>query len=119
MVGVATAAGSITDTNWREAARRAGISDEQIAAMQRATQPAMADATAVQESVPTKEEVSESATQAAWWTLGGTLLSMLAAIGGAILGAGGKFELLALGVARGERSHRHVGPSGPMKPAAQ
>lgn len=49
-----------------------------------------------------REEVHETATAATWWTFAGTIVSMGAAIAGAMVGAGPNFRLLPLhGV------HRH------------
>ncbi|HEY1189246.1 MAG TPA: hypothetical protein VGE74_16460 [Gemmata sp.] len=60
--------------SWEQAARRAGATDAQINQMR-------AD-------LPTAERVQDISAQAAWWSFAGVLLSLLAAIGGSVLGAG-------------------------------
>lgn len=61
-------------SNWEQAARRAGATEAQINQMR-------AD-------LPTAARVQDVSAQAAWWSFAGILVSMLAAIGGAVAGAG-------------------------------
>ena len=56
--------------------------------------------TAEREAGEAAEAVGDAATTAAWWAFGGTLLSMLAAVGGGALGAGPRFRLFPVGGAR-------------------
>lgn len=82
-----------SEQSWQAMARDAGVSQERIQEWQ---QEAAAAQENVSEAVPNVEtqEVMNYATTATWYTLLGTLLSMGAAIGGALLGAGPSFQLL-------------------------
>lgn len=87
MTNVASAAAQTTNPeDWQAAARQAGVSQEQIQQWQNS----VASAT----DQVTQEEITSNAAAATWWTLLGVLLSMGAAIGGAVLGAGPSFKLL-------------------------
>lgn len=92
----ANASQSMSDDAMNSVARSMGFSQEDI---DRARVNAEKTAT----DPETRREAHETATQATWWTLGGTLVSMAAAIVGALLGAGPTFRLLPLHV-----THRHV-----------
>lgn len=87
MLGAANVAAlSRTDLSTDELERRAtraGLTPEQVARLKAAT-PAPEDVRALA-SDPQTQAV---ATRAAWWAFGGTLLSMLAAIGGSLAGSG-------------------------------
>jgi len=54
-----------------------------------------------------RAEADRVATRATWWTLATTLVSIAAAVGGALLGAGPEFRLLPLHV-----THRHFSGRG-------
>ena len=85
MVGTSyagAAAESAGAQNWQTGARQAGVSQEQINQWQQ---------TAV-----TAEEASDTAAAVAWWTLLGVILSLAAAVGGAIVGSGPSFRLLGV-----------------------
>ncbi|MEX2175027.1 MAG: hypothetical protein WD872_11740 [Pirellulaceae bacterium] len=102
MLEVANVAGQAaentsTDT-WQTMARNAGISQTQIDQMQENTATATADARQAATDPANQEAAQEVATQATWWTLGGTALSMVAAIGGALMGAGPTFRVLTTSV---------------------
>jgi len=75
-VGSANAAANMdrAPTNWEASARRANVSDAQINQMR-------AD-------MPSAARVQEVSGEAAWWSFAGVLVSMLAAIGGAVASAG-------------------------------
>jgi len=60
--------------DWERAARDAGVSREQIDRMRA--------------SMPTLEDVRNGSTEAAWWSFAGLLVSLGAAIGGALAGSG-------------------------------
>ncbi|MBY0230143.1 MAG: hypothetical protein K2W96_12750 [Gemmataceae bacterium] len=98
MVGMATITDKVADRtdrdDWRDMAERAGYPRSQIDKW-------IADAKDLPRKVkeaaddPAKrQEVGNTATAAAWWALAGTLLSMGAAIGGAVVGAGPRFRLM-------------------------
>jgi hypothetical protein len=87
MVGLTTTADAVarstaTDSGeWEAATRRAGVPQETIDEWKRQ-----------QGSLPQRS--AEGATRVTWWALLGTLLSMFAAVGGALLGAGSPVRLL-------------------------
>lgn len=93
----ATASQSASDETWQRMARTAGVSQEQIDEW---TAQAEATANDPEAQRQAAEQTQETATQAAWWTLGGLVLSIAAAIGGALLGAGPSFRLLPIHVGR-------------------
>ena len=85
-------------------AREAGVDQAQIDRMKRSADDFAAKAKdpaarrrageeVKQEANRAADRVGEAATTAAWWAFGGTLLSMLAAVGGGALGAGPRFRL--------------------------
>jgi hypothetical protein len=89
MVGMA----QVTQSNdsfmgWEEAARRAGVSQERIDEWR-----------AKGVNVPDKahqQEAEDASVRVAWWAFVGTLASMLAAVGGAYVGSGPRFRLVAV-----------------------
>jgi hypothetical protein len=100
MIGMSNAVAAASNTNWEEAARRAGVPQDQIDSWR---QKARDTATTVRETAndpATREAAAAGATRATWWALVGTLLSMAAAIGGAVLGAGPHFRLVTWPTAR-------------------
>ncbi|WP_439627074.1 hypothetical protein [Gemmata sp.] len=60
--------------NWEQAARRANLTDAQVNQMRA--------------EMPTAARVQDVSAAAAWWSFAGVALSMAAAIGGAVMGAG-------------------------------
>lgn len=84
-----TTASGASEETWQQMAQRAGVSQDQID--QWAQQ-----ASATAQDPETQRQAKETATEATWWALGGTLLSMIAAVGGALVGAGPTFRLLPL-----------------------
>lgn len=110
MVGMANvreaAAGPMTSEDWQATARRAGVPQEQIdqwsqsaANAPQAARQEVADPAQRQENIQTSSAV-------AWWTFAGTLLSMAAAIGGALVGAGPNFRIFPLTAAYSHTSFR-------------
>ena len=92
---VANVSANTDDAQWQRMARAAGVSEEQLDEWSAAAADPQNQAAAA-------EETQEAATHATWWTLAGTVLSMIAAIAGAIVGAGPTFRLLPVHV-----HHRH------------
>jgi len=89
MANVAAAAGSnTTPEDWEAAARRAGVSQETINDWKAKAQNAPADVRRKAADPENQEALTAHAAEAAWWTLLGTVLSMAAAVGGAVAGAG-------------------------------
>jgi len=100
MMQVANVAGvSNSQQDWQSVARSAGVPQETIQQweQQAATAADRAD------DPDAQRQAHDTATQATWWTLGGVVLSLLAAIAGALVGAGPTFRLLPLHV-----THRHM-----------
>jgi len=60
--------------SWEQAARRANLTDAQM--------------NQIRAEMPTAARVQDISASAAWWSFAGVALSMAAAIGGAVLGAG-------------------------------
>jgi hypothetical protein len=100
MVGMATVGDAVAETTTfkqlEDAARRANLSQEdinklreQLASSPQTAQLALADP-------QNRQELLDASREVAWWTFAGTLLSMLAAAGGALLGAGPSFRLVAI-----------------------
>lgn len=108
MAGMANLTGAATENmskeDWEAAARQAGVSQETLDQWRQTADDASEKARAEAEDPANREAAAEYATQATWWTLGGTLLSMAAAIIGAVVGAGPSFRVFtptrASGVAR-------------------
>jgi hypothetical protein len=102
MVGMANvgqaAARNTTAEDWETAARRAGVPQTTINEWRQKAADAPAEARRAAEDPAKQQAAAEAATQATWWTLLGTLLSMAAAVGGALVGTGPTFRILALGV---------------------
>jgi hypothetical protein len=98
-MGVAEVASNTSEETWQNMARSAGVSQEEI---DQWTNQAAAEAQDPEAQAIAAEETQEAATHATWWTLAGTVLSMIAAVAGALVGAGPTFRLLPLHV-----THRH------------
>lgn len=112
-VAYAGAAGAedLTSQDWEAAARRAGVSQETITDWKQKAKDAPANARAAVEDPTNRQAASEYATAATWWTLLGTVLSMLAAVVGALVGAGPSFRLMAVpmsGPGSGYRSREYA-----------
>jgi hypothetical protein len=93
--GLAQVGADATDyADWSIAARRAGVSQEQINQWQQSIQNAPVQARAAVENPANQRRVEAAATSITWWTLAGTVLSLGSAIVGALVGAGPNFMLL-------------------------
>jgi hypothetical protein len=79
--------------NWETGARAAGVSAEQIEQWRR-KQGGNTDNTGRAPRDP--QALSQAATRISWYAFAGTWLSMLAAAGGALLGAGPTFRIVTL-----------------------
>jgi hypothetical protein len=90
MIGMTNVVQSSTNITLEEAARRAGVSQTQIDQWR----SSVANAPRAAADPENQRQAANAATQASWWTLGGTLLSILAAVAGAIVGAGPALRLL-------------------------
>lgn len=95
--GQAAAPGS-TAGGWEEAARRAGVSAETIDEWRRKAADAPAVTRQAAENPENQQAAADAATRVTWWAVVGALLSMAAAVLGAIVGARPTSRLLASGV---------------------
>ena len=86
------------DGNWQAMARQAGVTQEQIDQWRQQAAQTQEQASQTAAEPQSREAAMDYATAATWYTLLGTLLSMGAAIGGALLGAGPSFRLLGTSV---------------------
>lgn len=93
LMGMTMAASGTTANDWEAAAQRAGVPQERLAEMRRAARDTAESAREGVNDPTNREAVREGAMQASWWTLLGTLLSMGAAVGGALMGAGPTLRL--------------------------
>jgi len=107
MIGVVTAGSNVAQAtgtqntpqaDFEAAARKAGYTDAQIADFKGKVTAGVQNPPSVN---VTKEDVANAGTNVTWIAFAGTLVSMLAAVGGGIFGAGPTLQLLAVPVARG------------------
>lgn len=80
--------------DWQRAGKEAGLTDEQMSRLQ---SHLPASARQMRETM-NDPETREAATKAAWWSFLGTLLSMLASVAGALMGAGPNLALRTIAV---------------------
>jgi hypothetical protein len=90
------AAPDLTSQDWEAAARRAGIPQERLDQWRRQAADLPPDTRRAAEEPANAEAASRALMIASWWALGGTVLSMLAAMGGALVGSGPRFYLLRI-----------------------
>jgi hypothetical protein len=100
MWGVASftnaAAQNTTADDWEAAARRNNVPQETINEWKQKAKDAPRTVAEAAKDPANQQAAAEYATQATWYTLLGTLLSMAAAVVGALVGAGPSFRLLAI-----------------------
>jgi hypothetical protein len=94
MVGVAQAAPA--NTNWEEVARRNGATDADIERARTNLANSPASVRDALNDPANRQAAEENATRAAWYSVLGTVLSMLAAAGGGYIGAGPTFRLVTV-----------------------
>jgi hypothetical protein len=94
MWGLASFSNDAANGNWQTMARQAGVSQDTIQQWEQEAAQARDNASQAANDPAAREEARDYATAATWYTLLGTLLSMGAAIGGALVGAGPSFRLL-------------------------
>ena len=94
LVGMSQAVGQAAPQDWEAAARRAGVSQDQIDNWRRTAKEAPEAARRGAEDPQNQQAAADAATRVAWWTLAGTLLSMLAAVAGALVGGGPTLRLV-------------------------
>lgn len=96
MVGVANTAGSVVAANngsWEDAARREGATDADIANARNNMANAPASVRDAINNPANQQKVEENATKAAWYSVLGAVVSMLAAGFGGYAGSGPTFLL--------------------------
>ena len=89
MTGLANSAQAGSTQNWEASARAAGVSQQQLDEWRRTPVPTAGPSSQEQEAA------LEAAKRIGWYAFAGTWLSMLAAAGGAYLGAGRRFHVVA------------------------
>ena len=82
----AVAEGAPNNINWEKAAEKAGLTEKQMEQFRN--------------SIPSAQRVREVGAEAAWWSLAGVIISMAAAVGGALLGSGTTLRLRGMLVRR-------------------
>ena len=82
--------------DWEAAAQRAGVSQATLEEWKRQAQQAPAEARQAVADPANRDAAARTATKATWYTLLGTVLSMAAAVFGALVGAGPSFRLLGV-----------------------
>lgn len=98
IVGLATAGAVATpDHDWESAARRGGVSQEQINEWNQKVKNSPESARKTAEDPQNQQAALEVATKTAWWAFAGTLVSMLAAAAGSLVGSGPTIRLLPTG----------------------
>lgn len=98
-----TSLGQFTaDKDWETKAREAGVEQEKIDKIKKnakeAQDAAIKTAANLAADPATQNVAMNNLAQASWWTLLGTILSMLAAVAGAALGCGPSFRIVGLPV---------------------
>lgn len=100
-------AGDLSAQDWQAAARRAGVPQERIDQWHQSLANAPESVRRAAQDPDNQQAVASAVTSATWWTLIGTLLSMAAAIAGAIFGSGPNFRLLPLSGPVGRPAFAH------------
>lgn len=83
----------VQNRNWEELARDAGVTQEKINEVKQTTDPNRVRAEVTDPA--NQEKARQTSIATAWALLGGTLLSIGAAVGGAVVGKGASFRLFA------------------------
>lgn len=95
MTGLAQVSATVADdTDWAVAARRAGVSQESIDQWRQSMPAVTANPNQPAQNPENARRIEQAATNLTWWTLAGTVLSLVSAIVGAFVGAGPNFTLL-------------------------
>ena len=108
MLGVANTAGSVSAANggWEDLARRNGATDADIARARADMANAPASVRDAVNDPATRQAAEEHATRAAWYSVLGTALSMLAAGLGGYVGSGPTFRLVPVVAGRAPEGRR-------------
>jgi len=106
-IGQSAVAGT-TPADWEAAARRAGVPQARIEEWRRQAAAAPEEARQAAADPENRQAVSEGATRAAWYAFAGTLLSILAAVGGTLVGAGPTLQLVLARMRHATVTHREL-----------
>lgn len=113
MVGLAYAgevvAKDTSPQDWEAAARKAGVSQEKIDDWRKSIADAPKTVSDTAKNPQNQQAAAEAATQVTWWAFAGTLLSMIAAAAGAVVGAGPTFRLIPVTISSPRYEGRRVG----------
>ena len=90
LAGVSDATRTANAPGWEVAAREAGVSDAQIAEWRQKTNQVLEKARVPQ----AQKDATDAATRVAWYAFLAAWVSMIAAAGGAVLGAGPTFRVV-------------------------
>jgi hypothetical protein len=96
MVGVANSAAVASDGNWEQRARQSGATDADIERARASISNLPANVREAMNDPATRQAAEENATKAAWYSVLGTVVSMIAAGLGGLVGAGPTFRLLPI-----------------------
>jgi len=80
--------------DWESAARKAGVPQEQIDQWRQKAPEAADKARRAAGDPENQQAAADAATRVTWWAFFGTLLSMLASVAGACVGAGPRFRIV-------------------------
>jgi len=108
MVGVANTAAVASDGNWEERARRNGATEAEIERARASLTNAPAVIRDAMNDPATRQAAEDNATRAAWYSVLGTVVSMLAAGLGGFVGAGPTFRLVPVVIATATERRRQV-----------
>jgi len=111
MVGISAFTRGTTADDWEAAARNAGVPQETINDWRTRAANAPAETRRAASDPQNQQAALDYATHATWWTLLGTLASMLGAIAGALVGAGPTFRLVRTSIGSGRASMAGQGRS--------
>lgn len=100
---VAQQSSAVQQRNWEDMAREAQVPQQKIEEAKAAIDPARVRAEVTDPA--NQEKMREGGIVAAWSVFGGTLLSIAAAVGGALVGCGPRFRLFPVAVSRREVLH--------------
>jgi hypothetical protein len=103
LVGLATPASNVAsnpNANWEAAARQRGATDADIERFRASINSAPASVQDAIRNPENRQLIEENATRAAWYSFGGTLISMIAAALGGLVGAGPTIRLFTIQVRR-------------------
>lgn len=122
MVGVASASQTVTENttrgDWQDAAARAGVPADRLEEWRNQAKNVPADLSRAAQDPANRAAAADAATKASWWAVLGTILSMIAAIAGSVVGAGPTFRLFRVAEGRVTIRDGVTNPRGGVAPLA-